>query len=91
LRRKLKNIITKSKRNNIVNINFEEIQLNVDWSDAGGRQYDQRQSYEEIRSLFYKDLASTLNPSVVLDIGANYGFTALIFRKKFPNAKLMSR
>lgn len=37
----------------------------------------------------YQSVSECLNPDLIVDIGANYGFTALVFRHHFPQAKLI--
>ena len=63
--------------------------LTVDFADAGGRMYAQRAAHEESVSHLYKQIARELNPQLVIDIGANYGFTALIFARYFPHSRLV--
>ncbi len=68
-------------------IQIDDITLTIDPFDEGGMAYDCRQSFEERRSPFYTDLANTLNPTVAVDVGANYGFTALVVKAWLPNVK----
>ena len=48
-----------------------------------------RSSFEELNSQLYPMLAAKLSPNLVVDVGANYGFTGLIFNKYFPGAELV--
>lgn len=70
-------------------LSFENFQLTVNYRDGGGRLYNSRASYEEVNNCFYQHVATLLNPDLVVDIGANYGFTGLIFHDNFPKAKLI--
>lgn len=81
---KLKRIIYKNKV-----LDFNKFKLTVNYRDSGGRQYESRNSYEEKENLIYDYIANTLKPDLVIDVGANYGFTSLVFRQKFLNAKLV--
>ena len=54
-------------------INILGINLTIDASDAGGRQYSKSRSYEEIVDPLYTNIDSLYSPSLVIDIGANYG------------------
>ena len=44
---------------------------------------------EEARNPFYTLIAKTLRPQVCVDIGSNYGLTALFLRRANPRAKLI--
>jgi len=68
---------------------FNDILLNVDSNDPGGLQYDSKSSYEELNSKLYLDIKKRYNPDIVIDIGANYGFTGLVFKKIFNKAKII--
>lgn len=70
-------------------LDFGKFKLTINYKDAGGRQYDSRSSYEELENVIYDYIANTLKPNLVIDVGANYGFTSLVFRQKFLNAKLV--
>jgi FkbM family methyltransferase len=72
-----------------VNLSIHGISLLVDGSDPGGLQYDSRPSFEMAVDYLYDQIAECLDPSLVLDIGANYGFTANVFAKYFPKAQLV--
>lgn len=72
-----------------VNLSIHGISLLVDGSDPGGLQYDARPSFEMAVDYLYDQIAECLDPSLVVDIGANYGFTANVFAKCFPKAQLV--
>jgi FkbM family methyltransferase len=61
----------------------------VDGTDPGGLQYDARPSFEMAVDYLYDQIAECLDPSLVVDVGANYGFTANVFAKRFPKAQLI--
>lgn len=70
-------------------LDFKKFNFTVNYKDSGGRQYNSRSSYEEVQNSLYRYIADTLNPDLLIDVGANYGFTSLVFRQSFPNAKLI--
>lgn len=70
-------------------IKIKDIDLIVDSSDSSGKNYSNRNSHEEYVSPLYDKIATYLDPKLVIDIGANYGFTGLIFAKRFPRAKII--
>jgi len=57
--------------------------------DHGGIHYQGKGHIEECWNPFYKHFLKEFNPSIIFDIGANYGVTGILFHKKFPNAKLI--
>lgn len=69
--------------------NIGDIQLTVDFSDLGGRQYNSKNSFEELVNPLYLEIKNRYDPTYVFDIGANYGFTGILFNKRFPNAHLI--
>lgn len=70
-------------------IRFGELTLYVKPSDMGGKHYHNRTHVEEYVSPAYRFIKANLNPDVCVDIGANYGFTAMLMKKAFPKAKLL--
>jgi FkbM family methyltransferase len=70
-------------------LTIHDICLLVNSSDAGGTQYESKSSYEEHSSPLYPDISQWLDPQLVIDIGANYGFTASLFAKRFPKARIV--
>jgi FkbM family methyltransferase len=71
-------------------INFPTFKLAVNASDYGGKMYNERGAFEECQSLLYPIIKNSINPDVVVDVGANYGFTSLIFSQAFPNAQIIA-
>ena len=72
-------------------LNFEHIKLNLNILDAGGyTYYNSRKSYEECMSKIYDLINTALNPRIILDIGANYGFISSISASKMPQAKIIA-
>jgi FkbM family methyltransferase len=69
-------------------VEIGDIVLNFRDVDGGGRHYMQRGHFEEYNSTIYPLLRSALDPNVCIDIGANYGYTALLMRRAFPDAIL---
>jgi len=70
-------------------LKLNDIILTIDASDSGGRQYLSKGSFEELSSPFYTEIQNKFNPGLILDIGANYGFTGLVFAKNFPKAEIV--
>lgn len=68
---------------------INDIRLTVDGADFGGTMYDSSRSYEELANPLYADIRGRYDPSLVIDIGANYGFTGLVFARRFPRAKII--
>jgi len=79
---------TKESGRDIV-IEIEDIKLIVDSSEAGGLAYGERKAFEERESSLYEGIQSVISPGVVIDVGANYGFTGLVFAKRFPRAEIV--
>lgn len=72
-------------------LEIENIKLKSDVLDAGGYDYyKSRKSYEEYASKFYKLVDKAISPSIILDIGANYGFISSISAQRMPNAKVIA-
>ncbi len=67
---------------------FDDVKLTIDSNDSGGKMYDGKSSYEELNNTLYNDIKKRFNPDAIIDIGANYGYTGIVFKKKFPNAHL---
>ncbi len=70
-------------------VEIEDIRFIFNQNDSGGSNYENRSSIEERRNLLYGMVSETLNPHLVIDVGANYGFTAVIFSICFPKADLI--
>lgn len=65
------------------------IRLAINLADGGGRLYQGRGSVEEARNQLYSRLAEKFRPDIVVDVGANYGFTAAVFAQHFQEAELI--
>lgn len=72
-----------------IDFNAGGIAFTVDINDKGGAQYLNKVAYEEINDPLYSEINNIFNPSLVLDIGANYGITGVNFAKKFPNSHVI--
>jgi len=71
-------------------IRIADIDLVIDQGDVGGRVYIHGQHcIDEAQSSLYPEVARLLNPTRVVDVGANYGFTGAVFAKFFPKADLV--
>ena len=70
--------------------NINGIILKVKRSDEGGLDYKNRAHYENVVDHFWTILEKEFSPGLIIDIGANYGFTAALFSKHFPQAKIIA-
>lgn len=70
-------------------LDIDGLALSVDYSDAGGRAYALRAAHEESVSQLYAQIAHEFEPRLVIDIGANYGFTGVVFARHFPHARIV--
>jgi FkbM family methyltransferase len=66
------------------------ILLKVKRSDEGGLDYRNRSHFENVVDLFWAMLAKEFSPKLIIDIGANYGFTGALFSKHFPLSKIIA-
>lgn len=71
-------------------LTIHNVQLEINSADKGGEHYKGRQHVEEARSPFWDLLHQCLGPQVVIDIGANYGFTASVFATALRPARLVA-
>lgn len=69
-------------------IYIDDVELTVDATDQGGLAYGNKSSYEELNNSLYRDIQDRFNPNFVIDIGANYGFTGIVYGRIFNNAHL---
>lgn len=77
--------ILKINRKRTKNING--INLCVNTIDPGGKTYFSPSYYKDVVNPFYQIIESLYSPNIVLDIGANYGFTSNLFAKIFKHSK----
>ena len=68
---------------------INNIDFTVDRLDGGGLAYEAKSSYEELNCNLYKQINDQFCPSVVFDIGANYGFTGIVLSKYFTSANVV--
>lgn len=73
----------------IENLTIGSVRLAIDPSDKGGLHYKGRQHVEEALSPIYRLLRQWLAPDIVIDIGANYGFTGSVFAKELKPKRLV--
>lgn len=71
-------------------LQIHSVELEVNPADKGGLHYRGRQHVEESVSPIYRLIRERLSPEVVIDIGANYGFTASIFAKELMPKRLVA-
>lgn len=70
-------------------IKINDLFLTIDSCDYGGTQYNSKGSFEELAIPLYTEINEIFKPDMVLDIGANYGFTGLVFARRFPDAEIV--
>ena len=71
-------------------VEINGIKLCINPIDRGGRTYITGHPYKEAIDPLYKLIKKEFNPSLVLDIGANYGFISMICAKYFPGAWIIA-
>jgi len=79
-----------TKHNITQTFTFNSILLTIDKTDKGGLMYNGKSSFEELNNKFYLDIKKQYNPDSVIDIGANYGFTSIIYHKFFDYKSLIA-
>lgn len=67
---------------------FNGIKLTINALEKGGLAYFSRSSYRESINPFYQLIQNSYKPNVILDIGANYGFTTNLYSKIFKDAQI---
>ena len=75
---------------NIQTISIDEIKLTVYTSDSGGDHYKQRGHKEESVSPLWRLIRQKLQPEVIVDIGANYGYTGCLLSTRLGAKKLIA-
>lgn len=70
-------------------IDFKSKKLFIDDRDKSAISYDSKGSYEEINNKIYSEINDRFSPNIIIDIGANYGFTSLVFSSYFLDSKLV--
>lgn len=70
-------------------INFGKSSLRIDASQGGGV-YQTDASWMDFHDPLYADIKKVLNPSLIIDVGANIGFLSVCFGEKFPEAKIIA-
>jgi FkbM family methyltransferase len=74
----------------IQTISIDEIKLSVYASDKGGDHYRQRGHKEDSVSPLWRLIRHTLEPEVLVDIGANYGYTSVLLSNRLGAKKLIA-
>lgn len=83
----LKIILLREFGNKTLNVN--DVHLMIEASDPGGKHYKTKGSYEELSNPLYAEISSEFNPTLTIDVGANYGFTGIVFARAFPSSKVI--
>lgn len=71
-------------------VDFGQFRLHINPRDVGGRAYRQAGYRDELRCPLQREIVATLRPATFIDIGANYGFTALAHRALNPDSRLIA-
>ncbi|TVS05300.1 MAG: FkbM family methyltransferase [Cyanobium sp. PLM2.Bin73] len=74
----------------ISTISIDEIDLRVYSIDKGGGHYRQRGHKEDSVSPLWRLIRHRLSPDIVVDIGANYGYTASLLAKRLGAKKVIA-
>ena len=70
-------------------INFRKSILKIDSSQGGGV-YQTDNCWMDFHDPLYADIKKILNPSLIIDVGANIGFSSVCFAENFPEAKIVA-
>ena len=71
-------------------LNIGNLKLIVDFADAGGRQYASLSyPYKELNNPLNIEILRSINPHLIIDIGANYGFTGIVFASHFSQSNII--
>lgn len=70
-------------------VNFGRAQLAVS-AELGGALYHTDGAWLDFHNPVFKEIQATLNPHLVLDIGANMGFSSVCYGQHFPNARIIA-
>lgn len=71
-------------------IDFRKFRLTVDMRDRGGEMYSDPGYFSDLECPIARDIVRLTRPSVFIDVGANYGFTALAHSAINPEAKIIA-
>jgi hypothetical protein len=69
-------------------VDFGRFRLSVDPRDAGGAQYQDPSYWAELVSPLEQGIVRRFSPELFVDVGANYGFTALVHHSLNPAARI---
>lgn len=70
--------------------NFNGLLLSINRLETGGEAYFKSETYSEVVNPFYQAIQNNYNPDIVLDIGANYGFTSILYASIFKDANIVA-
>ncbi|UFP95977.1 FkbM family methyltransferase [Gloeobacter morelensis] len=71
-------------------VDFGDFSLTVDIRDYGGRMYLQPGYWADILCPIQQEITARFRPAVYLDVGANYGFTALLHFARNPECRIIA-
>ncbi len=71
-------------------VDFGAFKLLVNTSDGSGARYRDQASRDEFHDPLMKDLIARVKPMLYLDLGANFGFTALLHHHLNPDAAIVA-
>jgi FkbM family methyltransferase len=88
LRRLLSTVLR--KRGGAGVVNFGHFQLAIDLADPGGVQYRDMSYWVDLGSPLEHEVVRRFRPDLFVDVGANYGFTALLHHQLNPEARIVA-
>jgi FkbM family methyltransferase len=88
--RRMRDRSAQNEASAVQEIRFPSFSLSVRSDDHGGQMYNDRPAFEETQSLLYPLVQKEITPALVIDVGANYGLTALIYAEAFPSAHIVA-
>lgn len=74
----------------VYTISIDEIKLSVYTTDKGGDHYRQRGHKEDSVSPLWRLIRHKLQPEVIIDIGANYGYTGCLLSERLGAKRLIA-
>ncbi|BAC91722.1 FkbM family methyltransferase [Gloeobacter violaceus] len=71
-------------------VDFGKFKLTIDPRDPGGLAYHQKHYFGDLLCPLENEIVARFRPSVYLDVGANYGFTALAHAARNPGCLIIA-
>lgn len=77
--------LTEKNTFSVDSLDFEHFTLEINPNDFGGKLYKEKTYFYELINPVEKEIVKQFNPNVYIDIGANYGFTSLVYNFHNPH------